>query len=177
MHAAESTDDESRMDGFCMRRARSADVPRIVELLANDPIGQRRERYADPLPATYFAAFQAIDRDPNQLLAVCCRNEAVIGVLQITFLPYLTYQGGWRALIEGVRTAPELRSQGIGRYMFEWAIEQARARGCHMVQLTTDKTRPHAVRFYTALGFSASHEGMKLHLVPASDGPSGGPAA
>jgi GNAT superfamily N-acetyltransferase len=150
--------------GLTMRRAQATDLPRMVELLANDPIGRRRERFSDPLPDSYRRAFDAIERDPNQLLAVCCRGSRVIGVLQITFLPYLTYQGGWRALIEGVRTAVEARAQGVGRFMFEWAIEQAVSRGCHIVQLTTDKARPDAVRFYTALGFTASHEGMKLHL-------------
>ena len=154
--------------GFRMRRAQPADLPKIVELLANDPIGRLRERFADPLPAAYRRTFEAIDRDPNQLLAACCRCSEVIGVLQITFLPYLTYQGGWRALIEGVRTAAEVRSRGVGRFMFEWAIAQARSRGCHLVQLTTDKARPDAMRFYTALGFTASHEGMKLHLGPSA---------
>ena len=147
-----------------MRRARAADIDAIVRLLANDPLGQHRERYCEPLPDSYRIAFEAIDRDPNQLLAVCCVGAPVVGVLQITFLPYLTYQGGWRALIEGVRTEPELRSRGVGRFMFDWAISQARARGCHMVQLTTDKARPDAMRFYLSLGFTASHEGMKLHL-------------
>jgi GNAT superfamily N-acetyltransferase len=88
----------------------------------------------------------------------------VVGVLQLTFIPYLTYQGGWRALIEGVRIAPDLRSRGLGRILFEWAIERARVRGCHMVQLTSDKSRPDAIRFYQGLGFAASHEGMKLFL-------------
>ena len=85
-------------------------------------------------------------------------------MLQITYIPYLTYQGGWRALIEGVRIAPGLRSRGLGQMLFEWAIGRARARGCHMVQLTTDKSRKDAHRFYERLGFVASHEGMKLTL-------------
>ena len=88
----------------------------------------------------------------------------MVGVLQITFIPYLTYQGGWRALIEGVRIAAEMRSRGLGRTLFEWAIGRARARGCHMVQLTSDKSRPDAIRFYRSLGFVASHEGLKLML-------------
>lgn len=147
-----------------MRRARAEDLDAIVRMLADDPLGSRRERYCTPLPDAYRRAFEAIERDPNQYLAVCCEDERVIGVLQLTFLPYLTYQGGWRALIEGVRTAAAARSQGIGRFMFEWAIAEARARGCHLVQLTTDKSRPDAQRFYRALGFEATHEGMKLHL-------------
>jgi GNAT superfamily N-acetyltransferase len=153
-------------DAPTLRRARAQDLPEIVRLLAEDPLGARRERYELPLPASYEAAFAAIDRDPNQELCVACLDDAVIGVLQLTFIPYLTYQGGWRALIEGVRIAPGLRSRGLGRVLFEWAIERARARGCHMVQLTSDKTRPDAIRFYQALGFVASHEGMKLLLEP-----------
>jgi len=88
----------------------------------------------------------------------------VVGVLQLTFIPYLTYQGGWRALIEGVRVARGARSQGLGKALLEWAIARARERGCVMVQLTTDKSRPDAKRFYDGLGFVASHEGMKLHF-------------
>ena len=150
------------------RRARANDLAAIVELLANDPLGAKRERLQSPLPASYAAAFAAIDRDPNQELVVACRDRAVVGVMQLTFLPYLTYAGGWRAQIEGVRIAAQERSQGLGRQMIQWAIERARARGCHMVQLTTDKTRPEAKRFYDALGFVASHEGMKLHLASRS---------
>ena len=150
--------------GPIFRRATAADLPAMVRLLAEDPLGARRERYAEPLPPSYAAAFAAIDRDPNQELCVVCSEGGVVGVLQITFIPYLTYQGGWRALIEGVRIAPPMRSRGRGRIMFEWAIERARARGCHMVQLTSDKARPDAIRFYQALGFVASHEGMKLLL-------------
>jgi GNAT superfamily N-acetyltransferase len=157
-----TTDEGAR--SLRMRRARADDLDAIVRMLADDPLGSRRERYSNPLVPSYRRAFEAIDRDPNQHLAVCCDAERVVGVLQITYLPYLTYQGGWRALIEGVRTAADTRSRGIGRFMFEWAIAEARARGCHVVQLTTDKARPDAQRFYRALGFEATHEGMKLHL-------------
>ena len=94
------------------------------------------------------------------------QDGRVVGVLQLTFIPSLTYQGGWRALIEGVRVDARARSQRLGRALFEWAIGRARERGCHLVQLTTDKTRPDARRFYEALGFVASHEGMKLSLTP-----------
>lgn len=154
-----------------MRRARAADLPAIVRLLADDPLGARREHYELPLPPAYADAFAAIERDPNQELAVACVGDAVVGVLQITFIPSLTYQGGWRAQIEGVRIAASERSRGLGRFMFEWAIARARERGCHMVQLTTDKTRPDAIRFYQALGFVASHEGMKLRLDPETQPP------
>lgn len=147
------------------RRATRGDVPGLVRLLADDPLGARRESCTAPLSASYYAAFEAIDRDPNnELVVVETTDAAIAGMLQITFIPYLTYRGGWRALVEGVRVAAPLRSQGVGRRLFEWAIERARERGCHLVQLTSDKARPDAIRFYESLGFVASHEGMKLHL-------------
>ena len=148
------------------RRARADDVPDIVRLLADDPLGATRERYESPLPESYARAFRAIEQDANNELVVACRGERVVGVLQLTYIPSLTYQGGWRALIEGVRVDSGERSQGLGKTLFEWAIARARERGCHMVQLTTDKARPDAKRFYESLGFVASHEGLKLHLKP-----------
>ena len=147
-----------------MRRARLDDVPAIVRMLADDLLGATRARNQTPLPESYRRAFEAIDRDDNQDLIVACQDERVVGVLQLTFMPSLTYQGGWRAQIEGVRVDSAIRSQGLGRTLFEWAIARARERGCHMVQLTTDKRRPDARRFYESLGFVASHEGMKLTL-------------
>lgn len=98
-------------------------------------------------------------------LIVACDGAAIAGVLQVTFTPHLTYQGGWRATIEGVRTNASRRGQGIGRELVSHAIVRARGHGCHLVQLTTDKKRPQALRFYQALGFQASHEGLKLHLM------------
>ena len=146
------------------RRARADDVPDIVRLPADDPLGATRERYESPLPESYARAFRAIEQDANNELVVACRGDRVVGVLQLTYIPSLTYQGGWRALIEGVRVDSGERSQGLGKTLFEWAIARARERGCHMVQLTTDKARPDAKRFYEGLGFVASYEGMKLHL-------------
>ena len=150
------------------RRAVPDELEAIVALLANDPLGAQRERLQSPLPPSYAAAFAAIDRDPNHELVVACRAQTVVGVMQLTFLPCLTYCGGWRAQIEGVRIAADERSRGLGRQMIEWAVERARMRGCHLVQLTTDKSRPDAKRFYEALGFVASHEGMKLHFPSGS---------
>jgi len=146
------------------RRAGRDDVERIVQMLADDPLGAQRERYELPLPRSYLAAFEAIEADPNNEVVVACVDGKVIGVLQITFIPGLTYQGGWRALIEGVRVDAATRSSGLGKALVEHAIERARERGCHLVQLTTDKTRPGAKRFYEALGFVATHEGMKRPL-------------
>jgi GNAT superfamily N-acetyltransferase len=149
---------------LAFRRARAADLSAIVRLLADDPLGATRERFEQPLPAAYARAFDAIDGDANNELVVACQDDRVVGVLQLTYIPSLTYQGGWRALIEGVRVDGRIRSQGLGTALFQWAIARARERGCHLVQLTTDKTRPDAKRFYESLGFVASHEGMKLRL-------------
>ena len=150
------------MDSITFRRAARDDLPAVVALLADDPIGSGRESAGtDPC---YAAAFSAIDDDPNQLLAVAERAGRVIGVLQLSFIPGLTRRGMWRGQIEGVRVAAGARRDGIGRAMLEWAIEECRKRGCGMVQLTSDKRRVAAHGFYEALGFRASHEGYKLSL-------------
>lgn len=146
------------------RIAEETDLDQIVQMLADDVLGSQRERYEQPLPVSYIEAFQAISSDPNNELVVACIGEDVVGVLQITFTPYLTYQGGWRATIEGVRTATSMRGKGLGTELFKWAIERAKERGCHLVQLTTDKKRPDALRFYERIGFKATHEGMKMKL-------------
>jgi ribosomal protein S18 acetylase RimI-like enzyme len=146
------------------RRAAAADLPTIVGLLADDDLGRSREDTSTPLNARYVDAFAAIDRDPNQLLAVVESDARVIGCLQITFIPGLSRLGMWRGQIESVRIASTERGGGIGRSMFEWAIEECRRRGCELVQLTTDKRRPDALRFYESLGFAATHEGMKMSI-------------
>jgi GNAT superfamily N-acetyltransferase len=149
---------------LAFRRATIDDLPAIVRLLADDPLGATRETVSTPLLPGYVDAFRAIDGDPNHELVVVEAAAAVIGVLQLTFLPSITHRGAWRAQIEGVRVADAVRSSGVGRALFAWAIDRARARGCAIVQLTTDKARPDARRFYESLGFVASHEGMKLRL-------------
>jgi len=146
------------------RDALRADLPDIVRMLADDVLGAQREEYVAPLPDCYYAAFEAIGRDPNNELVVVEVTGKVVGVLQLTYIPYLTYRGSWRALIEGVRVDQSMRSSGVGRKLLEWAIERARKRGCHLVQLTSDKERPDAIRFYESLGFVASHEGLKLPI-------------
>jgi ribosomal protein S18 acetylase RimI-like enzyme len=146
------------------RQATSSDVPDIVRMLADDALGTKRESYGTPLPDSYYAAFDAISADPNNELVVACLAGRVVGVLQVTFIPYLTYRGSWRAQIEGVRVDASMRSHGVGRKLLEWAIARAGQRGCRLVQLTSDKTRADAIRFYESLGFVASHEGLKLHL-------------
>jgi GNAT superfamily N-acetyltransferase len=152
------------MADFVFRRAASDDLPAIVALLADDPIGRWRESDGVPLDPCYRAAFAAIERDANQLLAVAERGGDVIGVLQLSFIPGLTRRGMWRGQIEGVRIAPAERGAGIGRAMLLWGIEECRKRGCGLVQLTSDKRRSDAHAFYEALGFRATHEGYKLEL-------------
>lgn len=151
-----------------VRRATRADVPGIVELLADDDLGRQREHRGPPLPDDYWSAFDAIDRDPNHQLVVLDSDDPddprPLGCLQVTFLPYLTFTGGWRAQIEAVRVREDRRGEGHGRTLFAWAIDAARRRGCHLVQLTTNVSREDARRFYDSLGFTASHHGLKLYL-------------
>ena len=139
------------------------DLGAIVALLADDPPGQGREDSSDPPGPAYVGAFQAIIADPNQLLAVV-DADGVVGCMQISFIPGLSRLGMWRGQIESVRIAASHRGAGLGRDFFEWAIEQCRDRGCGLVQLTTDKSRADALRFYQSLGFADSHTGMKLSL-------------
>lgn len=146
------------------RRATRTDLPVIIQMIADDQIGQKREDASVPLNPAYLAAFEAIQRDDNQFLAVAERDGQVIGCLQLTFIPGISRMGMWRGNIESVRVATALRGQGIGRAFFEWAIEMCRERGCKLVQLTMDKSRNDASRFYQSLGFTPTHEGMKLSL-------------
>ena len=145
------------------RRASEQDVPAIVTMLADDPLGATRESPNDLAP--YLRAFEELDRDPNQLLAVAERDGEVIGTLQLSFLHGLSRQGATRAQIEAVRVRAGERGEGLGGRLIEWAVEQARQRGCHLVQLTSDASRKSAHRFYEKLGFSGSHVGFKLTLV------------
>ncbi|QLG43950.1 GNAT family N-acetyltransferase [Costertonia aggregata] len=148
-----------------IRPATRNDIPAIVGLIADDKLGKLREDYQDPLPKKYYDAFDNIVTDPNQELIVLeTAKRQVIGTLQLSFIQYLTYQGGLRAQIEAVRVHESYRNQGIGQQLFEWAIKAAKERNAHVVQLTTDKKRPEALKFYEKLGFKASHEGMKLHI-------------
>jgi GNAT superfamily N-acetyltransferase len=152
------------VDDVTIRRATRGDLEAIVAMLADDPLGAEREDLRVPLPSAYVSAFAEIDADPRQHLTVAADGDAVLGVLQLTIIPYLTYRGRRRALVEGVRIAKAARGCGLGRRLLEWAIAAAEREGCHLIQLTTDKRRPEALAFYQALGFVASHEGMKLHF-------------
>lgn len=146
------------------RKATRSDVSDIVRLLAEDDIASNREQYTEPLQSSYYTAFDVINTDKNNWLIVAELDNKIIGTLQLTFITYLTYQGGKRAQIEGVRTDKSVRGKGVGNAMLKWAIQKAKEEGCHVVQLTTDKKRPDALSFYEKLGFIASHEGLKLHI-------------
>ncbi len=146
------------------RTATEHDLVKIVAMLADDVLGSKRERYENPLPDCYTDAFHAIDKDPNNELVVACIEDEVVGVIQITYTPHIARQGGWRATIEGVRTSSSTRGKGVGSQLIQDAIQRAKERGCQLVQLTSDKERKDAIRFYEKLGFKASHEGLKLQL-------------
>jgi GNAT superfamily N-acetyltransferase len=146
------------------RPAIQTDLPVIVRMLAQDELGAQRERFETPLPEAYYAAFEAIAADPNQELIVADLDGEVVGTLQLTYLPTLSYQGGTRAQVESVRVLEQVRGRGIGARMMAWAIERARQRGCHLMQLTSHQSRADAHRFYERLGFTKSHIGMKIYL-------------
>lgn len=147
------------------RKATKNDVSIIVEMIADDKLGNIRENFQVPLPHTYLDAFEKINADQNQELIVVENDQSeIIGTLQLTFIQYLTYQGGIRAQIEAVRIKKDQRGLGIGRKMFEWAINRAKERKAHLLQLTSDKKRPKAIKFYEDLGFKSTHEGMKMHF-------------
>ncbi len=146
------------------RSAAVDDLEAIVEMLADDFLGAQRERLEDPLPESYLKAFREIDADPNNELIVAELDGRIVGALQLTFTPSLSYQGGKRCTVESVRVDAAHRGKGIGREVMLWAIERAREAGCISMQLTTHSERSDAHRFYQRLGFSGSHLGMKLIL-------------
>jgi len=147
-----------------IRRARRDDVGAIVGMLADDALGRARERIEEPLPASYFDAFDRVDHDPNLALVVAEEQGTVVGCLQLCILPGLSSQGASRALIEDVRVASDRRSRGIGEQLVQWAIGEARARSCKLVELLTHQTRADAQRFYERLGFQRSHVGMTIRF-------------
>ena len=152
------------MEHIVFRTALLADVPAIVALLADDDLGSQREIIGTPLDQRYVDAFQALEADANQRLVVVADGNEIIGTLQLSFIPGIARMGSWRGQIEAVRIAAHRRDSGLGQKMFEWAISECKSRGCNLVQLTTDKSRSDAHRFYEKLGFKASHEGYKLAL-------------
>ncbi|MET9057417.1 GNAT family N-acetyltransferase [Streptomyces antibioticus] len=145
-----------------IRPATTEDVPAIVALLADDPLGARRESPDDLTP--YLTALERISADPNQRLVVAVREGRVVGTLQLTIVPGLSRRGATRSVIEGVRVHADERGSGLGTRFIEWAIEESRRENCQLVQLTSDSTRTDAHRFYERLGFEATHVGFKLSL-------------
>lgn len=146
------------------READKRDLSALVKLLADDDLGQLREDTSSTLNQGYIEAFQRIEKDPNNELIVVEQNTELVGMLQLTFIAYLTHKGSRRCLLEGVRISRQYREQGIGTQMIEWAIDRARAQRCSIVQLTSDKQRANALSFYRKLGFQDTHEGFKLKL-------------
>ncbi|MFH8657690.1 GNAT family N-acetyltransferase [Streptomyces afghaniensis] len=145
-----------------IRAAVADDVPAIVAMLADDPLGAQRESPDDLTP--YLTALERLSADPNQRLVVAVREGRVVGTLQLTIIPGLSRRGATRSIIEGVRIHADERGSGLGTQLIEWAIDESRDQGCQLVQLTSDKTRTDAHRFYERLGFTASHTGFKLPL-------------
>ncbi|MFD6873386.1 MULTISPECIES: GNAT family N-acetyltransferase [unclassified Streptomyces] len=145
-----------------IRPATEADLPAIVEMLADDPLGATRESPDDLAP--YVAALKRLSEDPNQHVVVAVRGERVVGTLQLTFVPGLSRMGATRSIIEGVRVHSDERGSGLGTRFIEWAIDRSRQENCQLVQLTSDVTRTDAHRFYERLGFTASHVGFKFQL-------------
>ncbi|MFB6848313.1 GNAT family N-acetyltransferase [Streptomyces sp. NPDC056373] len=145
-----------------IRAAAAHDVSAIVAMLADDPLGAQRESPDDLTP--YLAALERLSTDPNQHLVVAVREDRVVGTLQLTIIPGLSRRGATRSIVEGVRIHADERGSGLGTQLIEWAIEESRNEGCQLVQLTSDKTRADAHRFYERLGFTASHTGFKLPL-------------
>ncbi|RAO14886.1 GNAT family N-acetyltransferase [Micromonospora noduli] len=150
------------MSDVIYREAARTDLPAVIALLADDVLGKARD--FTEVDEAYERAFAAIDADPRNQLIVAEQAGELVGCLQITYIPGLGRHGSERSLIESVRVRSDRRGQGLGRDLMTWAIDRARERGCALVQLTTDKTRGDAHRFYLGLGFVASHEGMKLAL-------------
>jgi ribosomal protein S18 acetylase RimI-like enzyme len=146
------------------RDAMAGDVPAIVKLLADDPLGKKRENAADPLPQSYWDAFAAITADPRSKLIVVERDRRVVGTMQLTFIASMTHQGAERLLVETVNVARDMRSQGIGEAMVRWAIEAAKARGVKHVTLSSHKSRRRAHEFYQSLGFKKTHHGFRYEI-------------
>jgi ribosomal protein S18 acetylase RimI-like enzyme len=146
------------------RQAVHEDLPEIVRMLVDDFLGAKRERYENPLPESYVKAFEEIDADKNNELIIAELDGVVVGTLQITFTPSISFQGGKRATVESVRVDEQYRGQGIGKELMLWAINRAKEENCVAMQLTTNLDRTDAHRFYENLGFTKSHLGMKLKL-------------
>lgn len=152
------------MSTITIREATVEDLPAVVAMLADDDLGSGREQISAEIPAAYYTAFEKIETDPNSRIILAELSGEIVGTFHLIYIPSLSYTGSTRAQIESVRTVKHLRGQGIGKKMMQWAIETARADGCHLIQLSTNNQRQRAHHFYKQLGFTASHQGMKLML-------------
>lgn len=150
------------MSDLDIRPATLADIPAVVAMLADDPLGAQRESPDDLGP--YQAAFRRLADDPNQHLVVAVREDRVVGTLQLTIIPGLSRRGATRSVIEGVRVHADERGSGLGTQLIQWAVDESRRQDCQLAQLTSDATRTDAHRFYERLGFTSSHVGFKLAL-------------
>ncbi len=152
-------------NAITIRLARRDDVPAIIAMLADDHLGRARERLEDPLPQSYYRAFEVVESNSNLTLVVAeDETGRVVGCLQLAVLPGLSSQGASRGLLEDVRVATDCRSRGIGEKLVQWAVAEARAKGCGLVELLTHQSRVDAQRFYKRLGFTASHVGMTVRF-------------
>ena len=147
------------------RLATADDLPDIVRMLSDDTLGATREKFERTLSDKYLTTFKKIANDTNQELTIVEMNGEKVATFQLTFIQYLTHQGGLRAQVEAVRTNSKHRGQGIGTKVFEYIINRAKERGCNLLQLTSDKKRTEAIKFYETIGFISTHEGMKLKLL------------
>lgn len=150
---------------FHYRKATIDDLQAIVDLLIEDELGKTREQLTGELDLSYIDAFQKIDADPNQFLMLTTMDDQIVGTCHLTIMHSLTFRGSTRMHIEAVRIAKKYRGHNIGTWIMNAAIEYGKANGASLIQLTTNKKRPRAKQFYKRLGFIASHEGMKLHLI------------
>ena len=154
----------SSTEAVIIRNAEPEDLGSIIQILAEDTLGKTREKFSHPLPASYVEAFIEIQNSGFNEILVACLKEEIIAVCQVTYIPNLTFQGGRRAQIEGVRVDSAHQSKGVGKKLINEAIDRARKSGCKIVQLTSNKSRLQAIRFYESLGFESTHEGMKIYL-------------
>ncbi len=152
------------MKNLTHRKARIADLPRLIALILEDELGATRESKSSAVHENYIKAFNKIESDPNQYLMVVENGDEIIGTCHLTIMPSLSFIGSTRMQIEAVRVAGRYRGQKIGSWMFDQAISYAKEHDVSIIQLTTNKKRPKAKHFYEKLGFEASHEGMKLYL-------------
>lgn len=152
------------MQDILIRKAEKNDIEAILQIMLEDMIGEKEDYDGNKIHENYIKAFETINRNDWQYLAVAVQNSKVIGTFQLSFIPNIIYTGALICLVEAVLVSSEYRGKGIGSYMMKWAIDTAKEKGCRLVELTSNKLRNDAHRFYKQLGFIATHEGFKLDL-------------